>query len=138
MGKGNTTSLNILQSVFLGTDPAFRSYGTLYISLHTSDPTAGGTQTSNETAYTNYVRQAVVQTGSGWIVSGTSASNAALITFPACGVTAGSPITYVAIGQSNTGGAGQILYSGVLNQSLVIATGVAPQFAIGALVVTEA
>ena len=138
MGKGSATALDILNCVFKGMDPAFRSYGTLYISLHTSDPGVGGTQTQNETAYTNYQRQAVVQTGSGWSVSGTSASNVALITFPACGATPGSPITYVAIGQSNTGGAGQILYSGVLNQTLVIATGVTPQFAIGGLVVTEA
>ena len=137
MGKGNATSLDVLKCVFLGTDPTFRAYGTLYISLHTADPTAGGTQTSNETAYTNYLRQAVVQTAGGWTVAGTTSSNAALITFPACGVS-GSTVTYVAIGQSNTGGAGQILYSGVLNTSLVIATGVAPQFAIGALVVTEA
>ena len=137
MGKGNTTSLDILKSVFTGVDPAFRSYGTLYISLHTADPTAAGTQTSNETAYSNYARQAVVQTAGGWTVAGTTASNAGLITFPACGAS-GSTVTYVAIGQSNTGGAGQILYSGALNLSLVIATGVAPQFAIGALVVTEA
>lgn len=137
MGKGNATSLDVLKMVFLGTDPALRAYGTLYISLHTADPTAGGTQTNNETAYSNYTRQAVVQTAGGWTVAGTSSSNAALITFPACGVT-GSTVTYVAIGQSNTGGAGQILYSGVLNQSLVIATGVSPQFAINALTVTEA
>ena len=137
MGKSNATALNVLQSVFLGTDPAFRSYGTLYISLHTSDPGVGGTQVTNETAYTSYTRQSVVQTSGGWTVSGTTSSNVALITFPSCTGSAGSPITYVAIGQSTTGGAGQILYSGVLNQSLVIATGVAPQFAIGGLIVTE-
>lgn len=137
MGKGNATSLNVLNMIFHGTDPACRSYGSLYVSLHTADPTAAGTQTSNEVAYTNYLRQEVVQTAGGWTTSGTSATNAALITFPACGAS-GATATYVAIGQSDTGGAGQILYSGILNTSLVIATGVAPQFAIGALIVTEA
>ena len=138
MGKSSATSLNVLQSVFLGTDPSFRTLGTLYVSLHTTDPGVGGNQTTNETTYTNYARQPVAQTSGGWTVSGTSSSNTALITFPSCGVTAGSPITYVAIGVAGSNTAGQILYSGILNTSLVIATGVAPQFAIGGLIVTEA
>jgi hypothetical protein len=33
----------------------------LYVSLHTSDPGVGNAQTTNETAYTNYARVAVVR-----------------------------------------------------------------------------
>lgn len=36
--------------------------GSLYISLHTSDPGAGGSQTTNETSYTGYARVAISRT----------------------------------------------------------------------------
>lgn len=39
--------------------------GSLYLSLHTGDPGEAGDQTTNETAYTNYARVAVVRTAGG-------------------------------------------------------------------------
>lgn len=42
--------------------------GSLYISLHTADPSAGN-QTTSETAYTGYARVAVARTSSGWTVA---------------------------------------------------------------------
>jgi hypothetical protein len=40
--------------------------GSLYVSLHTADPGAGGDQTTNECAYTSYARVAVARSNAGW------------------------------------------------------------------------
>lgn len=108
----------------------------LYLSLHTADPGVGNNQTTNETAYTNYVRIAVVRTTSGWDApSGGATANAALAQFAQCGVT-GATLTHVAIGTASSG-AGTVLYAGALSSSLAVANGIQPQFAAGALDVTE-
>lgn len=108
----------------------------LYVSLHTSDPGAGGAQNTNEIAYTNYARVAVARTTGGWSAPSAGATqNAALIQFPQCGVTGGTA-THVAIGTASSG-AGKVLYSGALNASLAIANLIQPQFSAGALTVTE-
>lgn len=108
----------------------------LYLSLHTATPGVGNNQTTNETAYTNYVRIAVERTTSGWDVPASGATaNAALAQFAQCGVT-GATITHVAIGTASSG-AGTVLYAGALSSSLAVANGIQPQFAAGALDVTE-
>ena len=142
MAKSTTTCNNLLKLIFNATawaniaDNAATSPATnLYLSLHTADPGVGGTQSTSETSYTNYVRIAVIRTSAGWTVATNTATNAALAQFAICGAT-GATLTYVAIGMLSTG-AGIIVYSGALNSSLAVANGIQPQFAIGALVVTE-
>lgn len=103
--------------------------GSLYVSLHTADPGEAGSQTTSETAYTNYARVAVARSGAGWTVSGASVSNAAAVTFPACGVT-GATITHFGVG-TDSSGAGTLLFKGTC--SLVVSAAITPQFAIGAL-----
>ncbi len=105
--------------------------GSFYISLHTADPGETGTQTTSETAYTNYARQAVARSGAGWTVSGGNVSNAAIISFPACGVT-GATITHFGIG-SDVSGAGNLFFKGALSASLAVSSGITPSFAIGEL-----
>jgi hypothetical protein len=108
----------------------------LYLSLHTADPGVGNDQTTNETAYTNYVRIAVARTTGGWDVpSGGATANAALAQFAQCGAS-GATLTHVAIGTAASG-AGTVLYAGALSSSLAVANGIQPQFAAGALDVTE-
>lgn len=87
----------------------------LYVSLHSADPGEAGAQTTNETAYTSYARQAVARTSGGWTISGTDPTqvvNAGTITFPQCGVT-GDTITHWGIG-SSVSGAGVLYASGVI------------------------
>lgn len=109
----------------------------LYVSLHTADPGVGGSQLTNETAYTNYLRVAVSRDTGGWDApSAAATANAALIQFAQCGVS-GATITHVAIGKASAG-AGLVLYAGELSSSLAVANGIQPQFAAGALDVTEA
>lgn len=90
----------------------------LYVSLHTSAPGNGGSQTTGETAYTNYARVAVARTTGGWTVtqgSGTSfstVSNAATISFATCGAT-GATLTHWGLGLASSG-AGTLLAWGPL------------------------
>lgn len=135
MSKGNTTENDVLEHLFKATALSWAANANLYIALHTGDPGEGGNQTTSEATYTSYARVAVARSGSGWTVSGNQASNAALIQFPQC--TGGTnTITHVSIGTASSS-TGQIVYKGALNASLAVANLIQPQFATGALVVTE-
>lgn len=142
MPKSTTTCNNILKLVFnavawanMADNAATSPYTNLFLSLHTADPGVGNAQTTNEVAYTNYVRIAIARTSGGWTVATNTAVNAALAQFAQCGVT-GATATHVAIG-TNLSGAGNVLYAGALNSSLTIAQNIQPQFAASALTVTE-
>lgn len=134
MSKSNTTENDLMKFMFNGT--AMPSYGAnLYLSLHTADPGEAGDQTTNEATYTGYARVGVARDNTGWVVSGNQSSNDDLLQFPQC--TGGSnTITHVAIGTASSG-AGQILYSGALNASIVVSNLIQPQFAAAALQITE-
>lgn len=144
MPKATTTSANkILALIFNATawanmadNAATSPFTNLYLSLHTADPGVGGSQTTNETAYTNYARIAIARTTGGWAVPSAGAtSNAALAQFAQCGVT-GATITHVAVGTAASG-AGAVLYAGALSSPLAVANGIQPQFAASALSITE-
>ena len=139
MSKSNTTETDVLNLVFKGTALPWDGNTDLYIALHTADPDESGVQTTSEVsviAYVNYARVAVARSGAGWTVSGNTSSNAALIQFAQAGVGSNATITHVSIGTAASG-AGQILYSGALNAPLSVANLIQPQFAIGALQITE-
>jgi len=108
-----------------------------YVAFHTADLTAGtNSQAQNETAYTNYARQAVARS-TGWdAASGGATANNGAISFPQCGVT-GSTLTHVSTGVGSSG-ATAVWHYGALNASLAVSAGITPQFADGALTVTEA
>lgn len=97
----------------------------LYVSLHTATPTAAGTQTSSEAAYTSYSRVAVTRTSGGWTVSTNTVVPAATIVFPAA--TGGSETeTFFGIGTSSTG-AGHLLYFGAISPTIAVSNGVTPE-----------
>lgn len=105
--------------------------GSMFVSLHTADPTETGSQTSSEATYTSYARIAVARSAGGWTISGNNASNTAAVTFPAA--TGGSnTITHFGIG-SDLSGAGNLFASGALDSSLAVSSGITPEFAIGEL-----
>lgn len=142
MPKSTTTCNNLLLLLFNATawanmadNAAASPYANLYLSLHTADPGVGNVQTTNEVAYTNYVRIPIARTAGGWTVATNTAVNAALAQFAQCGVT-GASATHVAIG-TNLAGAGNVLYAGALSATLTIANLIQPQFAASALTVTE-
>ena len=145
MSKGNTWETELLQLVFNNTDAALigdatglrgsSTAGSLYVSLHTSDPGEAGNQTTNECAYTSYARVAVARSGSGWTVTGNAVTNAALIQFPQC-TGSSETATHFAIGTASSS-TGTILYKGALSASLAISSGIQPQFGAGDLDGTE-
>lgn len=145
MSKTNTWETGLLELLFKNT--AFTGVGdaggllpsagagSLYISLHTADPGEAGDQTTSEATYTGYARKAVARSAGGWTVSGGGVDNAAAITFDPC--TAGSnTITYFGVGTASSG-AGKLLYKGALTASLAVSAGITPEFAVGALDITE-
>ena len=144
MPKSTSASNSILALIFNATtwneiaeNDSSSPATNLYLSLHTADPGVGGAQTTNETSYTNYARIAVVRTTSGWDApSGGATANAALAQFAQCGAS-GATLTHVALGTASSG-TGLVLYAGALTSSLAVANGIQPQFAAGALDVTEA
>lgn len=135
MPKGATFDNDILLLTFNGTAFSWNGNSTLYVSLHSADPTSAGNQTTNEVAYTSYSRVSVARTSGGFTVTGASVTNAGVITFPTC--TGGSvTATNFAIGTAASG-TGEILYTGALTSSLAISNNVQPQFNAGQLTVTE-
>ena len=146
MSKSNTFENDLLLLIFnntactligdaSGLQPA-GTEGSLYVSLHTADPDEGGSQNTNETTYTDYLRKAVARSAAGWTVSGNAVSNTALIQFATCGAI-GATLTHFGVGCLSGTGAGKLLYSGQLSSPLVVSTGIQPQFAIGELDITE-
>ena len=144
-GKGNNNSIGFLELIFqatISTDYATLALNAtsspatnLYVSLHTASPAAGGSQTTNEAAYTSYARVAVARSGSGWSISGETISNVAAVTFPTA--TGGSETeTYVGVGL-NSSGSGVLLWFGQLTTSLAVSNGITPAFAIGQLTISE-
>lgn len=105
------------------------------MALATASYSGASTMSSNETAYTNYARQDVPRSGSGWTAaSGGATGNAAAVEFPQCGVT-GATITSAATGVG--AGAVGILHYGDLNAPIAVSNQIQPRFAIGAITITE-
>jgi hypothetical protein len=102
--------------------------GSLYVSLHTSDPTDTGTQTSGEIAYTGYARQAVARASGagGWTVTANSVSPATAITFGAMTAGAGGTVSHVGVG-TLVSAAGTLLYYGAVSPPIAVSNGVTPQ-----------
>lgn len=140
MSKGDTTENEVIKIMFLNTfDPAWRTNADVFLALHTADPTDVGDQTSFEVSpvlYVGYTRIPIAKTAIGWTIAGNQAQNAGLAAFPQCAGGAGTTATYVSIG-TLVAGAGQILYSGILNAPLNISNLIQPQFQPLALTITE-
>jgi hypothetical protein len=104
----------------------------LYVGLHTSDPGTTGDQTTNETTYTSYARQAVARTSGGWTITSNVCSPVANIVFPAS--TGGTPtVTHFAIG-SDVSGAGNRFYSGTVTPNIVVSTSVVQTLTTGSTI----
>jgi hypothetical protein len=139
--KGSTFSNDYLKLIFhaiaianIADNAASSPLTHLYVSLHTSAPTVGGSQSTNECAYTSYARVAVVRSASGWTIAGNQVTPAAIIQFPTA--TGGSETaTHIAVGTAATG-TGKILYTGALNGSMAISSGYRPELSTST-VITE-
>lgn len=126
----NTNAANIGDATGLrGSSTA----GSLYLSLHTADPTEAGDQTTNEIAYTGYARQAVARSGAGFTVTGNSVSLAADQSFGLMTAGAGGTATFFGIGTALSG-AGVLLYGGACSPTVVVSNGVNPKLTTGSAI----
>jgi hypothetical protein len=133
MSLSNTTETEVLAYIFDTAAAAWAANGNFYLALHTADPTDTGTAVTSESAYTSYARVAISRT-TGFTVSGATAENAALVSFPeATGGT--SVVTHFSV-VTTSSGAGQIICYGALGASRTITSGITPQFSAGSLVIT--
>lgn len=140
---GNTAQSDLLKLLFQNTNWAnignagglsgSGAPGNFYVQLHTASPGAAGTQTTNESAYTGYARQAVARSSGGWTITGSSptiAENAASVTFPQSSSV--ETETAASIGRDATL-AGELLFFGPLTANLSVANLISPSFAANAL-----
>lgn len=145
-GKGDTFENDFMKLVFnnvaianvgdaSGLQPSAAA-GNLYFALHVADPGEAGNQSTSETTYTGYARQAVPRTTGGFTVSANAVQLVANLDFPACTASPGAALTHFSIGTSSSG-AGKILYSGTLTPNITMATGVIPRITNAANLVTE-
>jgi hypothetical protein len=126
MSFSNVTEEAVLNYIFDSAAPSWAGNANFWIALHTADPGEGGTAITSETAYTSYSRVAVSRT-TGFTVAGDTVTNAALIQFPQCTGT-GATLTHFSV-VTTASGAGDIIIRGALSSSLVVGSGVQPQFA---------
>jgi hypothetical protein len=142
MAKSSTFDNQLLKLIFNATpianiadNAATSPLTNLYIALHTADPTAGGTQSSSEAAYTSYARVAVARTTGGFTVTGASVSPVATVVFPA-GTGGSGSATFWSVGVASTGST-EILYSGAISPAITLGNGITPELTT-ASTVTEA
>lgn len=128
MGKGATWRNDLLKLYFHATavpsvaDNAAFPFTAHVVALHTADPGSGGSQLTNETAYTGYSRQTAPRNSSGWTVTGNVVQPAADIEFPKCTASPGPNLTHWSVSR----GGGVIDYVGPLQAPIIMATQVRP------------
>lgn len=106
----------------------------IQVPLATASYAATDTLATNETAFTNYVRQTTTRNTAAWTApSGGATSNAAAIEYPTCGAS-GATITSAATGTG--AGAGILWHYGDLNASIAVSNQIQPRFPIGAVTIT--
>ena len=126
MSASNAFANDLLTALLIS-----KNYGPTYIALHTADTGAGGTQATNELAYTGYARQLV--NPSDWTVSGASFNNKLAIEFPEVTGVTGSPVAAHSTIGNAASGAGKVLLRGKLTNPLPITVGQEPRFKAGLL-----
>lgn len=130
--KGDYLENKLLDHVLGGGD--YSRPATVYVALYTATPSdsGGGTEVSGG----SYARVAVTNNSTNWpAASGGSKSNGTAITFPTPSANWG---TVTSFGILDAATSGNLLYWGALSASKTINNGdAAPQFAAGALTITE-
>ena len=145
MAKSTATCNSILALVFNATAWANIAQNgdspltNLWIALYTDDPGLTDDPTINEATYGNYQRKSTTRDTdgtTGWKTpAGGITKNLGIQQFLECNGST-NIITYVGI-VTSASGPGHLLYKGTISSPRTISTGIQPQFAAEALVVTE-
>jgi hypothetical protein len=142
MPKGTSTCNNILALIYNATpwaniadNAASSPISAIFMALATASYSAASNMGSNETVYTNYVRQSVSRNTGGWTApSGGATSNVVAVEYPQCGAT-GATITSAATGKAS--GASEIFHFGDLNSPIAVSNQIQPRFPVGSITITE-
>lgn len=136
MSLGNTFENDLAKLIFNGAaitniadNAASSPLGSLYLSLHTSDPGESGVQNTNEATYGDYARVAVDRDSDGFTVSGSSVTLTANVDFPQAS-SGSETITHFGIGVASSGGT-KLIGSGAITPNIAVATGVTPRLTTG-------
>lgn len=139
MAFGSTFQNDLAKLVFQATaianiadNAASSPLTSLYLSLHTADP-SGGSQTTSEVGYTSYARVAVVRTSSGWTVTGNVVTPTSSIAFPASTGGSTGTATYAAVGTAASG-SGKVLVAGPITPNIPYSTGTTPTLDVGSTI----
>jgi hypothetical protein len=133
VGKSNAASNSLLQLIFqavpwpgIADTTAANLNTSLFLALHTADPTVAGNQSTSEVNYTGYARVPVVRTASGWAESNEAATVVSPVLFGA-GIAGPAPTaTFFSVGLAFAG-PGEILYSGPIEMPILCGNGVQPE-----------
>jgi hypothetical protein len=131
MSISDQTELDLIKYMFNATATPWATNANFWVGLCTADPGDTGTATTNAISYTGYARATVVRTTSGWTAANPTA-NVASINTGAMTAGAGGTVTHTTIVDS-TSGAGNLIASGACTPNIVVANGVTPTFAAGAI-----
>ena len=124
---------NQMLDIVLG-DGTFANPATVYVALHTADPTDAGN--GAEVSGNNYARVAVTNNATNWPnASGGAKANGTAINFATPSGSWGT-VTHFGIWDAVT--TGNLLYYGALTVPQAITTGNAVSFAAGDIDITEA
>lgn len=110
----------------LADNAASSPLGTLYLALHTADPGAGGSQTTNELNYTGYSRLAVTRLASGFTITGAVMNPTSTMEFGEMTGGSAQTATHMTIGTQSSG-AGKVLFRFALSPTIAMAEGVTPR-----------
>ena len=125
MTKSTAFANDLQELIFQGAAiAALAGITTLYIGLHTAEPGVGGTQSTNEIAYTSYARKAIPRDNTGFTVTGNAAFLAALAAFVA-GTGGSGTATHFSVGTSASG-AGYLMHFGAITSPIVCGSGITP------------
>lgn len=140
-GKSNYLETAVLNHIFR-TDTLSKP-SSVYVSLHTADPTDAATSNELTIGSNGYTRVAISSANASWTAPADSGdakqiTNAAAVTFgtPTGDWASGNAITHFGIWDASS--SGNLLYSGSLGTSRIVLNGDnPPSFAIGALAIQE-
>lgn len=138
-GKATLCSTNILKLMYNATawanvadNAASSPFTNVYWTLHTASPGVSGDQTTSETTYTSYARQAVARTTGGHSVASGVCSPVANVVFPVS--TSGTPtITHFGTGTASTS-TGTLWHFGTVTPNIVVSTSVVQTLTTGSTI----
>lgn len=139
MAKTAVAEADLFKWVFQKVVPAWWSDATsLYVGLHSADPSGEAVQSVFELDYEGYGRVPVVRSAAGWSVADSVVTNVPDVVFPQC-LSGSVTATHVSLGTQplTPGESSRLLFVGVLSSVLPISAGESPRFPAGTLVLYD-